>query len=51
MALIEVFHVVSVNGVAPTAIAAYCTVIALASVSCLSLIPLMIAIGSWTSAD
>jgi hypothetical protein len=51
MAQIEVFHAVSVNGVALTVIAAYCMVIALASVLYLSLLPLMIAIGSWTSVD
>ena len=51
MALTEDYHVVSVNGAALTVIAAYCMVIALASVLYLSLLPLMIAIGLWTSVD
>jgi hypothetical protein len=51
MAMTEVFHVVSVNGVALTVIAAYCMVIALAFVLYLSLLPLIVAIGLWTSVD
>ena len=51
MAQIVDFHAVSVNGAALIVIAAYCMVIALAFVLYLSLLPLMIAIGLWTSVD